>query len=245
MKKLEYNEFEPLFGKWAPLFRNFIEGEEMFDIYQTLKNSKETIVPKSDDTFNAFKKSKPEDIKVIWYLQDPYPRAYKNGVFQATGIAMDCSNSPDGRLQPSLEKFYETAERETEMPVQRSTSLEYLLEQGVLLLNTGLTCKLLKSGSHTNLWLPFHKYFLETVMRSNTGMVYVLSGDESQKVLPYINPLGNFILKTSHPANAAHNKIDWDSGNIFNKINNYLRGNKKEPVYWDRDLWEKIKDLPF
>lgn len=245
MEKMEYDDFKELFGKWAPLFKDFIESEKMFKIYQQLKASKERIVPLSSDVFNVFKKTDPEKVKVVWYLQDPYPRLYKNNTPQATGVAMDCSNSPDGRIQPSLQKFYEELERKMENKVEYSSSLDYLLEQGVLLINTDLTCKVNKTRSHNKLWESFQKYFLEEVMRSSTGIIYVLSGEESERMEKYINPLGNLILKTSHPASAAHTKTDWNSNNLFENIRKYLLDKKEEPIYWDRKLWEQIKDLPF
>ena len=115
-KKMNYKTFEDPLGEWALQMKPFIEGEEMWELYQKIKNDVQTerkinptfsasypfIVPRSSETFRAFKTCQPKNLKVVFYLQDPYPRLYKDGVPQACGIAMDCRNSPDKKIQPSL-----------------------------------------------------------------------------------------------------------------------------------------------
>lgn len=244
-ERLNYEEFAPLLGKWAPKFKKFIEGKEMFDIYQKIKEDakKETIVPISDNVFSVFRDSDPNNIKSIWFLMDPYPRRYKGTkIPQATGTAMDCSNSPDGKLQPSLEKFYEGMKKCLDKRVEWTPSLKYLTEQGVLLLNTDLTVKLNKTGSHEGLWSPFHKFFLEEVMRSYTGIIYVLSGNVSHKMEKYINPLGNYIFKIEHPAAASHKGTEWDCKNIFKITNKLLHDMNGSEVFWSK---EDFENMPF
>lgn len=246
IQKLKYETFEPLFGEWAPKFKPFIEGPEMWDIYQKLKadGQKETIVPKSSDTFRAFRTTSPADLKVIFYLMDPYPRKYKDGTFQATGIAMDCSNSPDKKLQPSLINWYSAIENEYQTEVEYSPSLEYLHEQGVMLLNTDLTCKLNKTESHKGLWEPFQKFFLQEILGSDTSIIYVLCGKSSLKMEKYINPFCK-VFKLSHPAAAAHTHTDWDSKGVFGTINKIIKDNNGYKIHWDKRSWDRYKEPPF
>ncbi len=246
MEKLDYETFKDKLGAWAPKFRKFIESKEMWDIMQKVKEDagKETIVPKSTDTFRAFKTVDPKNLKVIFYLMDPYPRKYSNGAFQATGIAMDCSNSPDGKLQPSLINWYDAISKSEGNKVRYDPSLEYLHEQGVMLLNTDLTCKLNKTQSHKGLWEPFHKYFLEEVVGSDNHIVYVLCGEASLRMERYINPFCK-IFKLSHPAAAAHTHTDWDDEGTFKAINKLIWGNNRYTIYWDKNKWEESKVLPF
>ena len=241
-EKLDYEDFKPLFGDWAEEFRPFIESKEMYDIYQKLKSERDAIVPVSDMVFRAFACTNPKNVKSIWYLMDPYPRRYVGRVNQATGIAMDCSNSPDGKLQPSLEQFFLALDK-TYGKVERTPDLRYLLEQGVMLLNTDLTCLLNKTGSHKGLWDPFQKFFLEEVMRSRPGVVYVLSGKDSERMERYISPFGNHILKIEHPAASAHNKTDWNYKDVFKKVDKLIAAEGKEKVYWDKKVWDA--ELPF
>lgn len=255
-KKMDYKDFSDSFGKWGPKFRPFIESEGMYNIYQRLKSDafeerdgrfvrKEFITPDSDNTFRAFSTSDPDKVRVVWYLMDPYPRRYKTKELQATGIALDCSNTPDGKLQPSLIKFYEGMSLDEGVECKQDPSLEYLQEQGVLLLNTDLTCKLNKTGSHRGVWSEFQKFFLERIMGEKTGIIYILSGDESLAMEKYITPVGNYIFKTSHPMSASYSHTDWDSKGVFRKINTILRDHGNEPIHWNKDLWENLKELPF
>lgn len=243
---LDFNTFKDKLGAWGPRFRPFIEGKEMWDIYQKIKKDSvsDTIVPKSSDTFRAFKMTDPKNVKVIFYLMDPYPRKYSNGAFQATGIAMDCSNSPDGKLQPSLVNWYDAISKELGYRVKYSPSLDYLHEQGVMLLNSDLTCKLNKTQSHERLWEPFQKYFLEEVVGGDTQIVYVLCGKASLRMEQYINPFCK-VFKLSHPAAASHTHTDWDSEGIFEKINKIIWAANRYHIYWDKDKWEESKELPF
>lgn len=244
---LDYNDFAGKFGAWAELMRPFVEGDKMSKIYQRLKedSKKELILPDSDNTFKVWGGSHPDNIKTIWYLMDPYPRRYKNKVPQATGIAMDCSNSPDGKMQPSLEIFYDAIDKEYSTKVERSLSLDYLLQQGVMLTNTDLTCKLNKTASHEKLWEPFQQYFLENIMGSKGGIVYVLAGKASHRMEKFINPLGNYILKVEHPAAAAHKNTDWECQHVFTRINKLLKENGKESIMWNKADWEEANSCPF
>ncbi len=240
MEKMDYEDFADKFGKWAPLFKKFIESKDMFDIYARLKADAQTdiIVPGHENVFKVFQMTDPEDIKCVFYLMDPYPKRYKNGVLHATGIPMDCSNSLDDKLQPSLQKFYEGIEKCTKIKFDYSTSLKYLLDQGCLLMNTDLTCKLNKTSSHKGLWIKFQQYFLEQIMYDKIGITYVLCGDVSHKMERFINPIGNFIYKLEHPVSASYKNLDWNHKNIFTIINRIAKDYGKKEIDWKPKILE-------
>lgn len=244
---MNYDDFKDQFGMWAEKFKPFIESEDFFNIYQKIKHDAQTeiICPSSSDTFKVFELTNPNTIKVIIVLMDPYCRRYKDKKLQATGIPMDCSNSADGKLQPSLTKFYDAMSKEIGHKVEYSPSLKYLLEQGCLLLNSDLTVKLNKTQSHEGLWRPFMKYFFEEVLYGKSGIIYVLAGKSSQKLERFINPLGNHIIKIEHPAAAEYTSRDWNSEGIFTKINNILLADKGKEAWilWDKKEWDEV--LPF
>lgn len=245
-KKLDFNSFAGKLGAWAEKLRPFIESEAMWTIMQKIKTDSmsDTIVPKSTDTFRAFATTVPDNVKVMFYLMDPYPRKYSNGEFQATGIAMDCTNSPDKKIQPSLVKWYDAISSSEGYKVNYSPSLQYLHDQGVMLLNTDLTCKLNKTQSHEKLWEPFQKYLLEDVLGSDTGIIYVLCGKASLRMKRYINPFCK-TFELSHPAAASHISTDWDYKNIFKTINKILGENNGYTIYWDKDKWDEASEPPF
>ena len=117
-------------------------------------------------------------------------------------------------------------------------------------MNTDLTVKKDKSGSHEGYWIEFQKYFLSEIMFNTTGIVYVLLGDVSRAMEGFINPLGNYILggkkdKITHPVFADYKHTDWDSRGLFKKVNRILADNGKEMIVWDPKVWEEVKELPF
>lgn len=266
-QKMNFQTFEEPLGDWAPKLKPFIEGREMWELYQKIKADATTqrIVPNSKDTFRAFKVCPPHQVRVIFYLQDPYPRLYKDGTPQATGIAMDCRYTPDGKkLQPSLEYWYDAIDRylaspdyvlpegysktETIHRCIRTPNLDYLHEQGVMLLNTDLTCKVNKTSSHEGYWEAFQKYLLTEVMYGTTGIIYVLCGKSSHALEQYINPLGNYIFKLEHPFAAGHRGDEiWRDEGIFAKINKILKDNngKHYGIWWDKSDWEFYSNPPF
>ena len=246
VNRIYYDKVKDRFGEWAPLFKPFIEGEQMWKIYEKIREDSktDTIVPKSSDTFRAFSTTHPHELKVVFYLMDPYPKRYKEGLYQATGIAMDCSNSPTGKLQPSLELFYDAIERDLGKKVEQSPNLEYLHQQGVMLLNTDLTCKLNKTESHKGLWEPFQKYFLQEVLRSKYHIIYVLCGKNSKKMEKYIPPFCR-VFKLEHPVAASYAHTHWEHEGVFNKINRILKDNSQREIRWDKKDWDSYSKAPF
>jgi len=131
------------------------------------------------------------------------------------------------------------------MKVDKSPSLLYLQDQGVMMLNTDLTCKLNKTASHKKLWEPFQKFFLEEIMFGYTGIIYILSGDESKRMKRYINPLGNYIFEIEHPVAASYAHRDWNHQNIFRKINRILKENNNFSIEWDNKKYQELSKPPF
>ena len=227
-------------GAWTEKFKPFIESPEMDAIYSKLKadaKMNKQILPKSSNTFEVFKRVPPDKLRVVFYLQDPYA-TMKDGVVIASGIALDCSNVAPS-LQPSLTNFYEEIERTVHggmcLHCEKPASLQYLLDQGVMLINSDLTCELNKSGSHTGLWEPFMKYFIEEILnKEHRGLIFILSGKSSQRLEKYILPMVHYVFKTTHPASASYKGDTWNSEDVFNKVNNLIEQNngKEFRIEW-------------
>lgn len=263
VKGMNFETFRKPLGGWAEKFRPFIEGEGMLKIYDKLRADSVTdmIVPRVGEVFRAFETCDPNNLKVVFYLQDPYPRLYKDGTPQACGIAMDCRNSPEGKLQPSLELWYDAIDRYLEKnyvhmdkyerikypyKCERSPNLDYLHEQGVMLLNTDLTCKMNKTSSHKGYWKEFQRYFLGEVMYGTSGIIYVLCGETSHDLDQFINPLGNYIFKLEHPMAAGHRGDNlWRDKEIFETIDKLLKDNNNYRIFWDKKDWDFYKSPPF
>jgi uracil-DNA glycosylase len=227
-------------SSWHLKMQKFIESEECFNIYQELKQCKEMIYPKSPQTWRAF--SFPNEIKAIFVGMSPY-HTMEQGKPVADGLAFSCGNT--NKESPSLKILYNAMEDNLNKKVRRECNLEYLAQQGVLLLNTSLTVKAFKADSHRELWKPFIKYLFTEVLDTVTGIPIVLFGKTAQEdVERWLFPMSQPYLKVNHPAFYARNGEPMEHKKLFTWCNSILHGNNKEQIYWDWNDFDK-NYLPF
>ena len=112
-------------------------------------------------------------------------------------------------------------------------SLEEVSKQGVLFINTALTCETGKPGSHMLLWRTFITDLLKNLSKYKTGIVYVLLGSEAQALKSYIDNRYNYILMDKHPAYYARINAPMPSG-IWKSVNDIIRSinGKEEEIKW-------------
>lgn len=232
--KLDWNKFESKFGTWARKFKPFFDSGGFDPIYDFLKTEAtrgKRIAPLSSNTFRCFLETPYDDIKAVMVGMCPY-HTYRNEQPVADGLLLGCSVT--GILQPSLEKFYEGLERELDnglnLNYEQTPDITYLAEQGVLLLNAGLTVEVNKAGSHNELWEPFMKYLFQEVLDVIRVPVIFL-GKEATKIEKYVDPF-TWTFKISHPASAAYQGGEWNTENVFTKVNKILTDTNNETITW-------------
>jgi len=238
-------------GTWTDLFKPFIESSDgefdrIFKFLKAQSHINRKVVPISENIFKSFELCPRNTIKAIIVLMDPYPSITKDSIIIADGVPLSCKNI--GYPQPSLDVWYtgieKTYKEGFDFDIDHRLDTSYLLtEEGVLLLNSSLTCEKDKPGSHFNIWLPFMKYFFEDIIGMfYSGLPIVLAGAQAQKLEKYINPLTHYILKIEHPV-ASYAKREWDNKNCFNWCNNIIEKNngKEFIINWKRDKSEAPK----
>lgn len=204
------------FGDWMKV----LDKKETIKIMNWLKTiNKSILCPSIENVFKAFRLCSYNNCKAIFLFQDPYPQ---KGI--ATGIAIGNSiNTDNNNLSPSL-KIIKESVINFEVPHNLITfdpTLESWAKQGILMLNTALTTEIGKIGIHTMIWRPFITAFLNNMSKKNTGIIYVLFGNEAKVLKPYINKY-NYVLSIEHPAYFA-------------------RKNKKMPS----SLWDEINEITY
>lgn len=201
-----------------------IDKKVMFDILSKINKNK--IEPAFSDIFKAFTLLSLDELKIVFLGQDPYPQ---KGV--ATGILF--GNKENTKLSPSLEVIKEACIDYTMphvYPVKFDTTLESWGKQGILLLNSSLTVETGKPGSHTMLWRPFTSSLLTNISKLNTGIIYVLFGNQAQTFEPYIGKY-NDIIKVQHPAYYARINKDMPTS-VFRDINKLMVGKYNKQIKW-------------
>ena len=213
---------------WGERMKMFLLSQEFYSILEYLATESQEgrrFTPVLKQLFRAFEECPYDELKVVVIGQDPYPQA---GV--ADGISFSCSN--DGKVQKSLNYIFKEIES-TVYPdgYEWNPDLKRWSNQGVLMLNTAMTCEVGNIGAHVNLWKPFTLNLLDYLATYNTGLLYVFMGNKAKEFAKLI-PQNNYKFFTTHPASAAYRGGIWDSGNLFNSINKVLKENYNTEIKW-------------
>ena len=166
--------------------------------------------PSQGDIFNAFDGLRPQDVKVLIIVQDPYPDEAK-----AHGLAFSYESGEIPAEDSLLNIFRKIKE---DVGIDNShTNLSAWKEQGVLLLNTALTFAPDNQDFHIKAWRNFVNQviskLLEVKTKNKQPLVIMLWGAKANelKALAYEGnkqgadyqekyPLVK-ILRSSHPSN--------------------------------------------
>lgn len=217
---------EEYLGDWMKV----IDRQELNRVLTILgkEYTRKPICPEQPDVFNAFNACKFKDLKVVMLGQDPYPQ---KGV--ATGILFgNKKDVSEDNLSPSL-KIVKEAVINFEIPhnsIIFDNTLESWAKQGILMINSALTCEMNRIGSHVMLWRPFISKLLKNLSDKEPGIIYVLFGSQAQTFTPYINK-NSIVIKTEHPAWYARNNKRMSS-QLFLDINKVLKGKYDKSIEW-------------
>ena len=211
---------------WLPFLKEEKEKEYFKPLELKLKEDYENhqIYPPEDLIFHSLKFNSPINIKVIILGQDPY---HNKG--QAHGLSF--SVPEDLPPPPSLKNIFKLVYSDCENEHITSGNLTPWAEQGVLLLNTILTVKHKEPLSHKNIgWEIFTDNLIKAL--SNLGeKVFILWGGPAIKKQALIDSDKNKVLTGPHPSPLSAYRGFFDCDH-FNKTNNYLKKQKKHPIYW-------------
>lgn len=186
-----------------------------------------TVYPPAGDVLRAFKLTSLNSVKIVIVAQDPY----SDGNAQGLAFASNSNNPSLDKIMKQLD-FYEEF-GEIEMNIGRNPSLEYLAEQGVLLLNRVLTVRRRQVRSHTNMgWEIFTNKVIKELSARKKRIVFMLWGKDAQTLIQVIDPINNKILTAEHPAAAAYANRPWHDMMCFSKANEYLRSINKGIIKW-------------
>jgi uracil-DNA glycosylase len=223
-----YAKLEP--SGWSTVLRHFIYSNDFTNIIQKLAQDSvegKRFTPSLSKMFSAFYDCPYKDLKVVVIGQDPYPYAgIADG--KAFSVQSGTTNVPPS-LKFILKEIDDTVYKERR---QVDPDLTRWSEQGILLLNIALTTSINKIGQHYLIWQPFLAYLFDMLNWHNPQLIYVYMGKKAAEWQDAVSD-NNKKLLTSHPASAAHNKQEnWDSGDVFNKVNKCLEALQKPLIKW-------------
>ena len=202
----------------------FIKEEMKKEYFQKIISflKEEDYYPPTKDIFNAFKYTKFEDVKVVILGQDPY---HEEG--QAHGLAFSVlNNNPPKSLINIFKEIYDDTKH-----IRRNPNLSDWARQGVLLLNTTLTCRKHIANSHKDIgWKIFTDNVIKELNKRNDVIVYILWGNEAKSKIPLIDK-HHYIISSAHPSPlSAYN--GFFGSKCFSRCNNVLINEGKTPIKW-------------
>ena len=224
-----YEKLKP--SGWGDKLKLFIMSEEFTKILQTLMNQSKSgtkFTPLIKHLFRAFEECPFDKLHTVVLGQDPYPQA---GV--ADGIAFSCSikDKPESSLRYINQEIKFTMYKEDDAWTPQN-DLKYLSNQGILLLNTALTCSVGNPGSHLMMWRPFIAFLLDTLAFEKPQLAYVFMGAKAKQWAKSI-PEQSYRFFTVHPASAGYDRKDrWDSGNLFPNLTKVVKENLNTEIVW-------------
>lgn len=226
--KINMKTLEERFGNWWSIVKNEVDKPYFKKLANHIsKRRKETeVYPTSENVFKAFQLTNPDDVKVIWLGLDPYNNfsAWTNAPV-ADGLCFS-TNSED-RTPPSLSKIHQAIEEDCYdgLNLDLNNNLEYLAEQGVLLLNSYLTVEKFNSLSHQNLgWEEFNVSILNQLFNDNLPRYVITFGSAAKKLLEECVLHSNIeVINLEHPAYACRQGRKLEHKNTFSKANEFIQ----------------------
>jgi len=219
---------------WDKEFFFYLKSEDLdkifFKIREEIEEEDVNITPKLKYLFKPFKLCPTKKVKVVILYPEPTPL-----IFKSDGMAL----SSEEEFERGMKFFQEEINRTVYGGKNKKTSfnLDYLATQGVLLLNLTPTARLMVRNSHTELWKEYTQLVMDILVRKYSKCIFVIMGDRCDKFTKeLIKPSRKITyFKTTDPYNAPAGGVRkpvWDSGDLFNKINEKLASKRKKPIAW-------------
>lgn len=206
-------------GDWYPGLVPEFSKEYLRNIGKLLTHRSGELEPKGglDVIFRAYKESQLFETKVVILGQDPYPGG------QANGLAFSSLT-----MTASLRVIFESLDK-TYGVRREDPDLTDWAKQGVLLLNTSLTCYKGKSDSCRN-W-GWNEFIVASLRLLPKTVPILTWGKQATEIAVSTAKVPNPIFTTYHPAALAHNpSLVFDP--CWNTVNDYVRIKNKQPIKW-------------
>jgi len=178
-------------------------------------------VPATEDIFRAFE-CEPTSIKVVIVGQDPYPNR---------GHAMGLSFSIPKivkKIPPSLKNIYTEMHSDVGGASPDNGDLRYLTDQGVMLLNRGLSITL-PDKKVNSLWYEFTDLVAQVL--AEQGVIGIFWGNQAQEIAHYF-PKEKQILSV-HPSPLSAYRGFFGS-KPFSAVNRILKSENKPLIKWTK-----------
>jgi uracil-DNA glycosylase len=178
-------------------------------------------VPATKDIFRAFD-CEPTSIEVVIVGQDPYPNRD-----HAMGLSFSIPPNVK-KIPPSLKNIYTEMHNDVGGFSPDTGDLSYLTDQGVMLLNRGLSITL-PDKKVNSLWYEFTDLVAQVL--AEQGVIGVFWGNQAQEIAHYF-PKEKQILSV-HPSPLSAYRGFFGS-KPFSAVNRILKSENKSLIKWTK-----------
>ena len=178
-------------------------------------------VPNKEMIFKAFE-CDPHSVSVVIFGQDPYPNPE-----HAMGLAFSVRKGI-GKLPASLRNIYAEIKSDIGGADPVDGDLTYLSEQGVMLLNRGLSLDI-ESKKVNQLWYEFTNEVARIL--GAAGVVGIFWGNQARELIKYF-PENKRVISV-HPSPLSAYRGFFGS-KPFSTVNNILLSEGKRTINWTK-----------
>ena len=212
---------------WEKYLNHHINSNEFKNLLSFIKKEYNNHIcyPKKQLIFSALNNCPFNKIKLVILGQDPY-----HNPNQASGYAFSVL---DEKIPPSLTNIFIEIENDLNVKKDRNGDLSVWANQGVLMLNSTLTVRKNKPGSHKNKgWEKFTDEIIKLISLKKNNIVFMLWGNYAKNKIGLIDNKKHLILTSGHPSPLSANRGLWFGNKHFSKANNFLKKNHIDKIDW-------------
>jgi len=173
-----------------------------------------TVYPKRENLFKAFKDCPWDKLKVVIVCKEPYSDGNANGLALGNNFSSTFLSSQLLELFDIVEKEYYDG-----LCLEWDFTLENWANQGILMLNTALSVRENRPGSHSKPWKKFILATINAINEYQPGTVFILWDRHSKVLLPYV--------KDKH-----HVLFYKGTNEVLKNTNQILYTKHEETLFW-------------
>ena len=178
-------------------------------------------VPATEDIFRAFD-CEPTSIKVVIVGQDPYPNRD-----HAMGLSFSIPKIVK-KIPPSLKNIYTEMHSDVGGASPDNGDLRYLTDQGVMLLNRGLSITL-PDKKVNSLWYEFTDLVAQVL--AEQGVIGIFWGNQAQEIAHYFPKEKQSLSVHPSPLSAYRG---FFGSKPFSAVNRILKSENKPLIKWTK-----------
>ena len=223
-----------LLSTWHGLFDQvFLESEYMEQLmsflYLSYEDAESGIMPSNKaDIFLPFQTVDFEDCNVIFITEFPTTSNKGSGL----GLGNKSSLAPY-QVTPEFVQFRKMVEENLykgNPSLELDVSLNESAENGVLYLNTALTCTKKNNKAHVNHWDKFISYLIKAFDGVTANKAFVFIGGASKFAHLVDQQYNTIIIEENSIDLCCKNKEYWNT-NVFKEVNEFLIDNYGLPYH--------------